>query len=145
MARLKRKTSQPTPTPDQIVDVRTIRAAGGRTLVEWEDSDGLRRAELDTNQIPAPINGRAQVAADMLADAEPYGLAWEDLIELHTSPDQVAAELRRLGFWTAADLRANPARAVEAFAAASRVDLNALVRAVDVHEREQEEAAADGE
>ena len=107
------------------IKVKIIQQKGQAALVEWIADDGLHRAT-----IPADTIIKGQVASDELEYGIIYGEPWEELIEISATPETIAAELRRCGIWTKADLEARPQQALSAIQAAYGVGLADLLRAV---------------
>ena len=81
------------------VRVRTIHSEKKVVLVEWAESGKLRRAMLPVGSVEL-----GTVAADILAQAMPYGQAWEDESFPTVDAEALANELRREGIWTKEDL-----------------------------------------
>lgn len=111
--------------------VRVISRKGGAVLVEWASPDGLKRVV-----VPAGSLRDDEVSEEELALGIEYGLPWEELLSLEVTPEAIAAELRRRGIWTLADLRAKPNTAVAALQAAYGVGLAALMQAAERFEKE---------
>jgi hypothetical protein len=87
------------------VAVRVIESRGESALVEWVAEDGaLKRAYVPT--------AHGFYDADDLEAGVPYGDPWEDLVDdVVVMGQDVAAALRRGGFWTAEDVERDPRRA----------------------------------
>lgn len=107
------------------VKVKIVQRKGQAALVEWVDDAGTHRAT-----IPGGVIRKGQVADDELSFGIPYGEPWEELITLSTTPETIAAELRRCGIWTREDLEARPNQALGAIQAAYGCGLADLLRAV---------------
>ena len=107
------------------IKVKVVRRKGQAALVEWIAEDGAHRATIPANAI---IKGR--VASDELNYGIPYGEPWEELVEISTTPETIAAELRRCGIWTKDDLETRPTQALSAIQAAYGCGLADLLRAV---------------
>ena len=107
------------------IKVKVVRRKGQAALVEWIAEDGAHRA---TIPLAAIIKG--QVVSDELDYGIPYGEPWEELVEISTTPETIAAELRRCGIWTRDDLEARPNQALSAIQAAYGAGLADLLRAV---------------
>lgn len=121
--------------------VQTIQKVGtDRLLVQWVEVDGQpRRAVLNRDRV-SQIPGEAStvnVSAADLANADPHGLPWERLIELHASPESIAAELRRAGIWTLEDLRRNPGAALGAIQTAYHLDYQTLLGLASEHVKKE--------
>jgi len=81
------------------VRVRTIDVKEKVMLVEWAESGKLRRAMLPVGSVEL-----GTVAVDILAQAIPYGQAWEDEGFPAVDAEKLANELHREGIWTPEDL-----------------------------------------
>ncbi len=115
--------------------VRVLQRKGHAALVEWQDEAGcLRRAT-----VPARVLQGDEAEAGDLEMGIVYGLPWEELLGApRVTPERIAAELRRHGIWTRADLRARPNVALAALQSAYGLDLAALMRAAEAYEKENE-------
>ena len=102
--------AQPAPEPEpapvarkpraRMVDVHVIRAKAGSALVQWLDAGGMyHRGYLPTASV---VDGAADL--NELEKAIPYGLPFEDYIEITATPQSIANELRKRGVWTFEDL-----------------------------------------
>jgi len=107
------------------VQVKVVQKKGQAALVEWLDADGTHRATIPAKAIKGNL-----VAKDELDYGIPYGEPWEEMIEVSTTPEVIAAELRRCGIWTREDLEVRPNQALGAIQAAYGIGLTALLRAV---------------
>ena len=86
--------------PDPRLPVRLIGQKDGSALVEWTDEEGqYRRA-----YVPGSKVQDGTVAGKELAKGIPYGLPWEDWIEVTATPQHIANELRRQGVWCWEDI-----------------------------------------
>lgn len=100
--------------PPELVPVKVVQLRKHAALVEWvirreDGSPDLRRAE-----VPREVVHDNVVAHDDLSAGVPYGLPWEEIARVRITPDAIAAELRRLGVWTADDLASKPLKVTEA-------------------------------
>ena len=86
--------------PDPRLPVRLVGQKDGSALVEWLDEAGLYRRAY----VPADKVKDNTVASKELAKGIPYGLPWEEWIEVTATPEHIANELRRHGVWCWADL-----------------------------------------
>lgn len=112
--------------------VKVIRRQNKSSLVEWVDGEGrLRRAMIPADK----VEGDGRAADDVLAQGIAYGLPWAEMVTLKASPEQIEAELHRLGIWTGDDLRGNTAKAVAALQRVYGVDLAALLQAATRQEQ----------
>ncbi len=82
---------------------RQIRRVGGAVLVEWDDGR-IHRAYIPAEAFPG--EGEAEVDDDVLAAGIEYGADWEARLS-RVTPAELADRLRRAGFWTVEDVRAN--------------------------------------
>ena len=101
------------------VRVRTVHSEKKVVLVEWAVEGILHRATLPVGSVEFGM-----VAADILAQAIPYGKIWEDENFPPVDIKALANELRREGIWTEEDLlrRTDLVRA-----AAQRAYINPLI------------------
>lgn len=106
------------------VAVRVIETRGETVLVEYRDALGLRRT-----LVPVQAVEGGKASEEELAYGVPYGLPWEDLIEMRASAAQLAANLRAAGIWTREDLERSPAAAFGALQATYGIDLAAIITA----------------
>ena len=110
------------------VKVRTIDIKKDIALMEWVESGKLRRAMLPVSSVESNT-----VAADVLAQAMPYGHAWEDESFPTVDAEALANELRREGIWTKEDLQQ---KTHLARAAIQRAYINPLInQLVEKHRR----------
>ena len=88
----ERKKPEPVP-------VRIVGEKGESALVEWVQDGSYKRA-----YVPAKSVKEGAVSPITLGKGIPYGLPWEDFIEITATPESVANELRRRGVWYLEDL-----------------------------------------
>jgi len=112
--------------------VKLVSRKGQAALVEYLEGGALRRCV-----VPLSLLSDDEVAPEALERGLPYGLPWEELLRLATTPEAVAQELRRRGIWTLADLRACPQAAVGALQSCYGVDRAALLRAAEHFDKER--------
>ena len=87
--------------PEVMYAVRLIGRKGESALVEWLDGNNhYRRAYIPFSEIRQGL-----VARTVLNSGIPYGVRWEDHIQVTATPHTVANELRRRGMWTWSDIR----------------------------------------
>jgi hypothetical protein len=80
--------------------VRVISGAGQTSLVEWVDEEGMyHRAYVPTGKVED-----GAVARKVLERGAPYGLPWEEFIEITATPGLIANRLRQRGMWRMEDL-----------------------------------------
>jgi len=116
-----------------VNDFQVIRRSGAAVLVEYTDTDGhLRRVTIPAREITDE-----GVGEDVLAAGMEYGADWEAIIARanRVTPEAYAEALRRAGYWTINDLRADPngAAGVLAQRALRLGDLLAAAESVEVH------------
>ena len=88
--------TEPQEAPE-LIPVRVLATEGRSSLVEIE---GPRRY-----YVPAGKIADGHVSAGTLVKALEYGIRWEAFLEEpDVTPDTLAAELRKAGIWTRADL-----------------------------------------
>jgi hypothetical protein len=86
--------------PEPAIPVKVIGQKDGSALVEWQDGDGMyHRAYVPQEKVAG-----GAVEPKVLEKGIPYGLPWEEWIEVTATPAHVANELRRMGVWCKADL-----------------------------------------
>ena len=128
----KKKTQQEeiakAPPPERV-PVRLVDSRGASALVEWSDPD-LHRGYVPLQEVAKD----STVPAPVLAEAIPYGVAWEKHLTLEATPEKLAHALRVRGIWTANDLRKKQQVALGAIIATYGVDLGALNRAAHKEE-----------
>jgi len=125
--------TKPKPKRRKMVEVYVVSQKSGSALVQW----GVP-ADRHRGYVPAEEVEGSKVAKSVLDAAIPYGLPWEELVDLSDlTPEKFARELRRASIWTAEDLAARATHAKHALAAATAVTLGTLRKAAQ--ELEQEE------
>jgi hypothetical protein len=80
--------------------VRRIAEKDGSSLVEWIGEDGLYHRAY----VPNKALDKGTVSTKDLQKGIPYGLPWEQWVEIQATPERIANELRRMGVWCLADL-----------------------------------------
>jgi len=106
------------------MQVKIIAETGKSVIVEYQDNGATARAI-----VPATAVKGNQIADADLAAGVPYGVPWQD----HVSPE-LAAELRRVGIWTARDLAEKPQIAAAAIQRTMGITLAALRLAASKYE-----------
>lgn len=83
-----------------MVEIKPIAAKGKSVLVEWIDARGMYRRGF------VPVGKVKDQAVDLadLVKAIPYGLPWEQFIQITATPESIANSLRKQGVWTFEDL-----------------------------------------
>ena len=110
-----------------LIPARMVGAVGTTYLVEWQADGDLHRA-----YIPGELWSEAGVAEDVLAAGTPYGVAWETIIKINVSPQQVARMLRDSGIWTVEDFRARIAEVEGLFKSATQLDVFTVLSKMEV-------------
>ena len=80
--------------------VRKIADKDGSALVEWIGEDGFYHRVY----VPLAKLDKGTVATKDLEKGIPYGLSWEQWIEIEATPERIANELRRMGVWCWQDI-----------------------------------------
>ena len=105
--------------------VRIMREQDDRLLVEWVDTKGmLRSVFIGADEL---IDGR--VDNDVLDEAIPYGVPWEEafiVAQKKATPEVRANELRKVGIWTLDDLREKSRFVLGALKAGFMVEIGEL-------------------
>lgn len=107
-----------------MIPIRVIEHRGAAALVEWQTGDGAQRAYVPVTEITENAISE-QVALQGIT----YGMPWELLPLGVAGPELVAAELRRRGIWTAADVRQNVAAVRAALSSVYAQDLKIILDA----------------
>jgi len=89
-----KKKEKPKPITVKVVGIK-----GESALVEWIDEGKYKRAFVPKGKIKD-----SAVDPAVLAKGIVYGLSWEDFVEIETSPEKIANELRRHGIWRLEDM-----------------------------------------
>ncbi len=115
------------PKAARRIEVRVVAQEGESALVEWAEEGDLRRAYVPVGKIEG---GRCSM--DDLNAGIPYGVPWEDLIDVSgLTREAVGREMRRKGFWTSADINENMRtvqRAINAATGLTAASLYTLAR-----------------
>jgi len=95
------KIEEPKPRRKPTKAVKVVSRNGLTLLVEWTIGDDLRRGYVPGEKVK---DGR--IEAEELGAACPYGVAWEEKLELDSmAPDSLAKLWRSRGIWTIQDLQ----------------------------------------
>jgi hypothetical protein len=112
-----------------VDNFQVIRRSGAAVLVEYTDADGrLRRVT-----IPVGAVTDKGVCEDTLAAGIEYGCDWEAALVNRVTPEHTAEALRRAGFWTKDDVKADPMRAANVLAKQA-LHLGELLAAIETME-----------
>lgn len=101
------------------MQVQTIKAKDGKSLVEWSESNHLYRAWFPTNQVK---DGAVENIERGLDYGDDFGAAFK-----MTTKAEVIQALHDQGLWTYADLVINPAKVQAALAAAFSEIVTSLI------------------
>lgn len=85
--------------PEPRLSVRLVGHEGESALVEWIIEGMYHRVYVPLSKLKD-----GTVAVKDLERGIPYGLPWEDWIEIEATPESVANELRRQGVWRWQDI-----------------------------------------
>lgn len=106
------------------MEVKIIARDGHSALIEWVDNGKLYRGILPI----ASIRGDSYVTETELKRAAPYGIAWEEVVILKATSEQLAQNLRKRGLWTAQDVYGQPEQAQSAIMATYGIDYHTLLK-----------------
>ena len=106
------------------MEVKIIARNGRSSLIEWVDDGNVHRGMLPSSS----IRGDGYVTKKELERAAPYGIAWEEVVILKATSEDLARALRQRGIWTAKDLQDRPADAQVAIMATYGIDYQTLLR-----------------
>jgi hypothetical protein len=112
-----------------FIPVTIIEARGETFLVEY-NAGGLKRAIIPGSEVK---DGQADV--EILALGIPYGLPWEEMVNLQATSELLAQELRIRGIWTIDDMRRNQPVVYGALQAVYGLDLAGLINAAETYVR----------
>lgn len=108
--------------------MKTIKRAGPSALVEYKEDGRPQRAWVPTEMAEDE---------DAVRMGIPYGVPWSEVLGLTPfSPEDLEAELRKRGIWTAGDAQANPQAIVGAIVGLIGVDMAAVIKAARTYEKE---------
>lgn len=80
--------------------VRLVAHKDESILVEWIDGENMYHRAY----VPLAKLKEGTVASKDLAKGIPYGLPWEEWIEVEVTPESIANEMRRWGVWCWSDI-----------------------------------------
>lgn len=83
------------------MEVKVISQDGKSVLVEWMDNGRLKRGVLPASE----VRRGKYTTKRALNMAAPYGMPWEELVQLKATSEQLAENLRRRGIWNLEDMR----------------------------------------
>jgi hypothetical protein len=122
------------------VQARLIKSAEDFLLIEYADGEDLSRVVVALGDVELQDGGVVLANPEVLRQGAPYGLPWEDIIEIHITPADVARKLRQYGIWTLDDMLNLSRQAQSALQAALQVDVQAMrTAALAYAERAKEE------
>jgi hypothetical protein len=130
--RKKRMEKIPEVTPVPVYSpVTVIENRGPAVLVEYKKDGRLFRTIIPQEEL---INGQVDEYT-LAALGIPYGLPWEEMIKMKSTPERLAEELRIRGIWTIEDLRRNQPVLFGAIQAVYGLDLAGLINAAETYVR----------
>lgn len=134
-------TKQPFPKAKggKDVPVTPLSRRNGLVMVEWSDNGRLFRHWIKEDSVRQTPGG--SVATDP-SHGVPYGFDWSVVVKLQVTPEMIDTELKRIGIWTAEDLRSRAAEARSAILAAYGFDVASLLEAVRKWEQENSASPA---
>ena len=106
------------------MEVKIIARNGRSSLIEWVDDGKVHRGILPSSS----IRGDGFVSKKELKRAAPYGIAWEEVVRLQATSEELAQALRQRGIWTAQDLQDRPTEAQGAIMATYGIDYQTLMQ-----------------
>ena len=105
------------------MEVKIVGRDGKAIVVEWVDNGKTYRGVLPAGR----VRGNNAYLKD-LRRAAPYGIAWEEVVELQATSELLAEELRKRGIWTGKDLYDHPEQAQSAIMATYGIDFQTLLK-----------------
>lgn len=124
-----------TSTSKDLTSVQIIRRTTDRVLVEWQGEDGIPHRSWVKARELRDESGRSARVSDPNRGI-PYGVEFRRIVEMRASSADLERELKARGIWTGDDARARPNEVLSALIATYGVDLAAVLRAVDQHEKD---------
>ncbi len=109
------------------MQAKILERRGEVALVEWSDVGGQHRAILPIGKVPAGRGEEFDADAAELQRGIPYGVPWEILVQITSTPQQIARLLRGRGIWTEEDLQRNVGAVKSAFMEAYTIDFSQLL------------------
>lgn len=119
----------------QTTSVQIIQGHNDLVLIQWENKHGILQRSWVAESKLLNVTGRRAEVEDP-AEGRPYGVEFWRLVDMKASSKDFDRELKVLGIWTIADVRARPNEVMGALVAAYGIDLSALIQAVDKFEKE---------
>lgn len=124
---------KPAAKVEKPTSVQTLQTKNGLTLVEWQADGRMYRNWIKVEDVSHTSDGAQVVGPEK---GVPYGFDFARLVKLSVTPQMIDTELKRVGIWTAEDLRTRTAEARVAIQSAYGVDLASLLNAVRAWEKE---------
>ena len=134
----KMDTPPKAPKAEKPIAVRIIQDNGPTALVEWVvNKTDTRRAYVPKGVIQHLDSGSGAggVAPSELDAGTAYGVAWEEIVVVTATPQEIGRQLRRHGIWTRRDMERHLDVVQAAYMEAYGADLGALLQKV----RQQED------
>lgn len=101
--------------------VKVIKNKSGTALVEW-DNGTLQRGYIPSTLIPNDYF----VNENDLQLAVPYGVQWEDILNLNVTIRQLDFELKKNGIWTFEDVLTNSDKVLNALKSVYGLELSKI-------------------
>ncbi len=121
------------------VQARLIESRGEYLLVEYTDGEDPFRVIVELGDVELQDGGVVLADPKVLRQGVPYGLPWEDIIEIHITPADVARKLRQYGIWTLDDILNLSRQTQSALQAALQIDVQAMRTAALAYAERQKE------
>lgn len=117
-----------------VTPIRVIIQRGPSTLVQWLDDDMPMRGWVPSSKVKGDVIDTVEIRR-----AQPYGIPYEDIIELKATPREMAKNLRGAGIWTLEDLRGKPNPTLGAIMATYAVDYQILLKRANAQDGGKEQ------
>jgi hypothetical protein len=101
------------------MEIKVVDRDGKAVVVEWVDNGRLKRGVLPAKDVK---RGK-YTTKTALRRAAPYGLPWEELVQLRATSEDLAEQLRKRGIWNLEDLWSKGEEVQAAIMATYRVDM----------------------
>jgi hypothetical protein len=116
----------------KYIPVKEISSNQEAVLVEWNDGKALHRATIPVHSYGP--EGPLSVDAEILSMGIPYGVPWEDVLEVNLKVSDLATLLRNAGIWTASDVMARSRELYGIIQSFYGIDVGALIMAASQYE-----------
>ena len=105
-----------------MIKVSILERRGPSLIVEWGRDGRPYRAV-----VPTEAERDGYISDEVAENGIEYGLDYERLITVTVTPERLAAELRRRGYWTVADLERDWQHVLRVFALMAYKDAAAML------------------